>query len=115
MTRRLAISARTSAPLGASLSAGAEPKRALSTANRRSSKRTPLAAEQAWNIGDGDRKVRHQVQSDDATDNDQKSLAGRAGHGDAPASRSRRTLAHRPAARHRLLAPSQRPKIWPTS
>src|SRR5437899_12963721 len=104
MTRRLAISARTSPPLGASLSAGAEQKRAVSTANRRSSKATPLAAKQAWNVGDG-----HQVQSDDATDNDRKSLAGRAGHGDAPASRSRWTLAHRPAARHRLLAPSQRP------
>src|SRR5262245_44489767 len=55
MTRRLAMSASTSTPWGASASAGAEPNRAFSTDNRRSSM-DPLAAEDVgngqWDIGD---------------------------------------------------------------
>src|SRR5687767_11894539 len=48
MTRRLAMSASTSTPWGASVSAGAEPNRAFSTDNRRSSM-NPLAAEDVGN------------------------------------------------------------------
>src|SRR6516164_7568053 len=63
ITRRLAMSARTSTPFGASVRAGAEPNRALSAVSNRSSKTTPtgvLAAEQAGDgVGDGgDRHVR---------------------------------------------------------
>src|SRR5215217_9176593 len=52
MTRRLAMSASTSTPGGASVSAGAEPNRALSTDNRRSSM-NPLTAEDVgqWDVG----------------------------------------------------------------
>src|SRR5215204_426116 len=58
MTRRLAMSASTSTPWGASVSAGAEPNRALSTDNRRSSM-DPLAAEDVGNgqLDIGDRRA----------------------------------------------------------
>src|SRR5882757_10081422 len=56
MTRRLAMSANTPTPWGAAMSAGAEPNRALSTDNRRSSM-NPLAAEDVGQLDIRDRRA----------------------------------------------------------